>query len=313
MFQFTTTTIINGVNAVDVEGKPLLNSAGAPVARFSGDAKAFQVIGTGTFKKDGIASVYKRAYTAGVKEVATITLPATTAGKLLRLTVDVKLSGKTQSDYTNFYMESRQPLTVDIISTGTAAGDATEFARVLNGIKTEFGRSLFTAKANGTALELNARDDHQRFKLVKLEEVGDVPFTTINIPITQVALGTIKTKGVVGFGDDSWMLRTTILPTYENTRHFGTLRDERPVLGANYSQFTMKYMVKSGDDCVWDGDKKSVTTHVFWVAASQVAAFEAALKATFNDVETVVDTQVPTYESEPGGAVGSDDPASVTP
>ena len=40
MFQFTTTTIINGVNAVDVEGKPLLDSAGAPVARFSGNAKA---------------------------------------------------------------------------------------------------------------------------------------------------------------------------------------------------------------------------------------------------------------------------------
>ena len=71
----------------------------------------------------------------------------------------------------------------NIIKLSVKSGmDATEFATVLNGIKTEFGRSLFTAKAVSTRLELNARDDHQRFKLVKLEEVGDVPFTTINIP-----------------------------------------------------------------------------------------------------------------------------------
>ena len=146
MFLYTTTTIINSANAVDVMGNALLDNSGSPV-EYAGTATEFKVIGTGTYKKDNIQSV-ARAYTPGVKEVAKITVPQATSGNLLRLTVEVKLDGSVQSDYANLHM-IKQPLTVDIISSGTPATDAAEIAKVLNKIKTEYGRSLFVASASG--------------------------------------------------------------------------------------------------------------------------------------------------------------------
>ena len=281
MFQFTTTTLINSAYAVDVLGNSLLDNTGNPVARYKDNSGAsFTVVGTGTFVKGNIESVYKRSYAAGVKEQATLTVVQQTSGTILRLTVDVKLVGAAQSDYVNFSYQFKQPLTVDIVSTGTAADDATELAKVLNKIKTEFGRSLFTASASGAVVTFTARTNDQRFNSILLQKIGAVPLNTLTPEITQVAKGVVTVPGRTGFGDDAWMLKSVILPTYQNTRHFGTLKDERPVLGGNYSQYTLRYKVRAGEDGVWMADDKSVTTHVFWVAANQVAAFEAALETT---------------------------------
>ena len=81
MFLYTTTTIINAANAVDVQGNALLDNAGSPVARYAGTVTEFKVIGTGTFKASDIQAYIKRSYTAGVK-VATITVPAGTSGEI---------------------------------------------------------------------------------------------------------------------------------------------------------------------------------------------------------------------------------------
>lgn len=307
MFLYTTTTIINAANAVDVQGNALLDHAGAPVKRYAGTAKEFKVIGTGTFKASDIRSVYKRAYAAGVKEVATITVPGATSGDLLRLTVEVKLDGSVQSDYANFTYDFKQPLTVDILSSGTANTDAAELAKVLNKIKTEYGRSLFVASASGAVVTLTARTNDQRFKSVTLEKVGAVPLNTLNIPITSLATGTVTVKGKTGFGDDAWMLKSVMLPTYENTRHFGIIKDERPILGGNYSQYTLKLVTKAGEEGVFMGDDKSVTNHVFWVADSQVDDFETAVKAAFADLEVVGDDPSANTTSNPGGTPESND------
>ena len=313
MFLYTTTTIINAANAVDVQGNALLDNAGDPLARYVGTAEEFKVIGTGTFKASDIRSVYKRAYAAGVKEVATLTVPTATAKDLLRLTVEVKLDGSVQSDYANFTYDFKQPLTVDILSSGTAATDATELARVLNKIKTEYGRSLFVASPDGADVILTARTNDQRFKSVTLEKVGDVPLNSLSPTITHLATGVVDPSGKTGFGDDAWMLKSVMLPTYENTRHFGIIKDERPILGGNYSQYTLKLVTKAGEEGVFMGDDKSVTTHVFWVADSQVEDFEDALAITFADIEPVGDTPNQNYESNPGGAVGSNTDEQVIP
>lgn len=313
MFLYTTTTIINSANAVDVMGNALLDHEGNPLLRVDGDADAFTVIGTGTYKKDNIQSVYKRAYTAGVKEVATITVPTADAEDLLRLTVEVKLDGSSQSDYANFTYDFKQPVTVDIVSSGTAADDATELAKVLNKIKTEYGRSLFVASASGAVVTLTARTNDQRFKSITLEEVGEVSLNTLSPKITNLAKGTVTVPGKTGFGDDAWMLKSVMLPTYENTRHFGIIKDERPILGGNYSQYTLKYKVNAGEEGVFMGDDKSVTTHVFWVAENQVDTFEDAVTAVFADLEVVGDDPEQNFDSNPGGTPGNDDDPVVTP
>ena len=46
------------------------------------------------------------------------------------------------------------------------------------------------------------------------------------------------------------------------------IKDERPILGGNYSQYTLKLVTKAGEEGVFMGDDKSVTTHVFWVKAA---------------------------------------------
>jgi hypothetical protein len=308
MFEYTTTTIINGPYAVDASGNPLLDNTGAPIARVKNNAgKSVTIVGTGTYVKDNIKSIYKRPYAAGVKEVATLTVPSAAAKDLLRLTVKVKLDGTTQSDYANFTYDFRQPLTVDILSSGVATTDAGEFVKALNKIKAEYGRSLFVSTVSGAVITFTAKTNDQRFESIVLEKVGAVPLNTLSPDISVIATGSVTTAGKNGFGDDAWMLKSVIIPTYENTRVFGILKDERPVLGANYTQYTLKYVVPTDEYDVWNGSKQSVTNHVFWVAASQVSAFETAVSEVFHDIEAVSNNPANNFESEPGGETGSND------
>jgi hypothetical protein len=287
MFQYTKTTIINGQYAVDAQGNPLLDSAGLPVKKVqkASDDSSITVIGSGTFLKDNIKSIYKRPYEAGVKEEATLTvsLSGVNAGDILRLTVKVKLDGTTQSDYADF----RQPITVDIASSGTAATDAAEFVKVFNKLKAEYGRSLFTTSATAETITFKAKTNDQRFESIVLEKVGAVPSNTLTPEIKQLAVGSVSVPGKNGFGDDAWMLKSVVIPTLENTRVFGILKDEKPVLGGNYSQYTLKYEVMSDEYDIWNGNKVSVTNHVFWVAADQVTNFENTVLAVHSPIKSI--------------------------
>ena len=305
MFQFTTTTIINSNQAVDAQGNNLLDNAGADLTKFAGDTDKLRVFGTGIFKAENIKSVYKRASSVGVREVSTIVIPQKAAGTLLRLEVNVKLHGRVQSDYTSYNGDFSKPAVIDILATNDATADAAEFARLYNKLKTEYGYNMFTVKANAGTLTLTARENGQLLS-AELLEVGELGLKLIP-EITSLAKSTVTVSGKKGFGDTAHMLQSIAIPTYENTRHFGILKDERPIVGAAYTQFTLKYEVLSGEDDIWNSAKKATTTHVFWVIESQVAAFEAAVKLAFADVEPVTDVPGDNHESNPGGAVGSDD------
>lgn len=296
MFQFTTTTLINSQYAVDVHGDPLLDNSGTPVNRVFVEDDILTVIGTGRFLKDNIVSLFKRPYAAPTKAVSSLTVPASDAGTILRLTVLISLDGKTQSNYVNFNLDFEQPLSVDIASTGDAAQDAALFAKALNRLKIRYG-SIFVAKNVGSKITLTAREPEQRFKSIVLEKVGEL--VGYAPKLTVVATGAVDTVGVSGFGTDSWMVRSVIVPNGPNVSHFGTTKDERPVIGGNYSQYTLRYITKSGEDCVWDGEKKSVTTHVFWVRADLVSAFETevAKVTTVQPIDGTLPTPKPIIEA----------------
>ena len=275
MFHYTTQTVINNEYALDVFGKPKLDHLGVEVPRFAGTTDAFTVTGTGTYKKGNIEAVYKRAFTAGEREVAKITVLPKDAGTILRLTVVVKLQENTQSDYVNFSYDFKQPLTVEVTATGTVANDATALAKTLNKMKVEYGRSLFVASASGADLTLTVRYPEQHFESIVLEEVTPDAFAPI---ITSIATGEVTTPGHIGFGDDAWMLRAVELPSYENSRHFRPMKDEKPILGGKYSQYTLKYKVEIGEGMgVWGASNVSITNHVFWVKSDLVDAFEDAI------------------------------------
>ena len=311
MFQFTTTTIINSNQAVDAQGNHLLDNEGNDLTKFAGDADKLRVFGTGIFKSENIKSVYKRASSVGVREVSTIVIPQKAAGTLLRLEVNVKLHGRVQSDYTSYNGDFSKPAVIDILATNDAEADAVEFARLYNKLKTEYGYSMFTVKADAGTLTLTARENGQLLS-AELLEVGELGPKLIP-EITSLAKSTVTVSGKKGFGDTAHMLQSIAIPTYENTRHFGILKDERPIVGAAYTQFTLKYDVPFGEEGVWLANNRSVTTHVFWVIDSLADDFETEIVKAFPDVEEVTDDPEANFESNPGGAQGSDDPITPEP
>jgi hypothetical protein len=76
-------------------------------------------------------------------------------------------------------------------------------------------------------------------------------------------------------------MRNLRLPTAESSRWNALYQDDKPIVGATYTQYTLEYCVNRG---ILGGDAvgqevNSVTTHVFFVNQTVKEAFEAALTA----------------------------------
>lgn len=269
MYQFTTTNIIN--SSLDSNGS---------LAKFAGAATYFQVQRVGKFLSDNIVSVYKRPYTAGVKEVAKVRIPTITSGLVARLSIDIRLSEQTDSEYANAYLYFKKPVDVEIIASGTAATDATALAAAINKLKTVYGESYVVAAVIDTDyVQVTAVNFNQRIYAMKVEKEKASTNSIIQPEYEDVTAGTfsVTTAGALGFGDNDWMARRIMLPTAENTRYFGISKDERPILGGNYTQYTLKYKIEKSSADGINAEGYSITTHVFYVLSSLVTSFEAAL------------------------------------
>ena len=279
MYQFTTSTVIN--SALD---------SNKVTPKYSGDATKFVVTRVNTFKKDNILGVYKRAYEAGVKEVAKVTIGTATAGKVIRLSIEVRLAQQNaEADYANSYLWFRKPIVVEAISTGVAATDATALRKLLNKIKDRLGYSHIVATNSGAEITLTAKDHNQRFYSVKCEQESVSPNSIIEMEYAPVAGTTfvITTKGKQGFGDDLHMVKSVMVQTFENTKYLGSNSEGRPILGGNYSQFTIRYRVEKHVDEGITESGHSITTHVFWVKSDLADAFEAELSKTYPAIESL--------------------------
>jgi hypothetical protein len=279
MYQFSTQTIIN--SSLDSNGS---------TAKYSGSSTGLVVTRVGTFKKDNIVSIYKNPYAAGVKEVAKVRIPTVTSGKVIRLSLDVRLSQSTQSEYANSFLHFGKPVVVEIIASGTAGTDATSLVAQINGLKDRFGVSYVTAAVIDTDyVRVTATDNNQRFyNIVVSKELASYN-SIIQPEYEDVTAGTfsVTTAGKVGFGDDEYMIKSIMIPTYENTRHFGINKEERPILGGNYTQYTLRYVItKDGTDGIVGGGT-SITTHVFYVKSDLVTGFEAAIINAGKVIDTV--------------------------
>lgn len=278
MYQFTTTTIINSN----------LDSNGT-TAKYTGSATAFNVTRVNKFTANKIVSVYKRPYAAGVPEVAQVTVPTVTSGTVVRLTVDVRLSQQTDSEYANTYLYFKKPVVVEVLSTGTDTTTATALKNQINGLKDRYGFSYIKATTSGANIILTATNNNQRFWDIKVEKELASYNSLVQPEYSDITAGTfsVTTPGKVGFGDDEYMIKSIMLPTYENSRYFGTNKEERPIIGGNYTQYTLRYSItKDGQDGIVAGGT-SITTHVFYVSDALQAAFETELQKAFAGIVTV--------------------------
>ena len=290
MFQFTTTTVINSVNAKDYNGVDLLDGTGVVIPVVKGSATQLDIAKVGSFKKANITGLYKRPYTAGVLEQATVVVPQTASGKVLKLSVTINLSGATSSDYVSSTVEFDKNVIVEVVATNNAATDAASIVAQLNSFKNRFGLSYLSATIDTVDTDtiiLKAKDFSQRFASIKLVETA-MATNGLDIVETELATGTVTVAGKSGFGDDTWMIQSVVLPTAPNTSFFGTLKNERPELGGNYTQYTIHYSIDNPADLkgVFAG-AKSNTTHVLWVKAGLVAGVDAELVKLGITVETV--------------------------
>lgn len=279
MYQFVTTNIIN--SALDSNGS---------LAKYAGAATYFQVQRVGKFLTDNIVSIYKRPYTAGVKEVAKVQIPTIASGLVGRLTIDLRLSEQTDSEYANAYLYFKKPITVEIIASGTAATDAAAFVTQINKLKTVYGQSYVYAEVITTDyVQITCVNFNQRVKSMIVEKEKASTNSIIQPEYENVSGSTfsVTTAGALGFGDDDFMVRHIKIPTLDNTRYFGLDKDGRPVLGGNYTQYTLKYKVEKGMSDGIRAEGYSITTHVFYVLSSLVSAFEAEIIKTGKVIDTI--------------------------
>ena len=293
MFQFTTTTVINSA-------KDYTNPS---VELFKGDSKYFDVKRVNRFKVKNIRSVYKQDPVAQSNAKATIdmakvkeTLTANKATKgTFRVEIYVHLAQSNNNPlYSNTWVVKGRPWTFEFSATSTEEASAI-VDKVIKMI-TKF--KLFTmdteqlkATKEGTKLVLTAQDPYQIFSKVELQYFDPSIGTTTgcctprgeyapveNYGVTNV---TTITPGNEGFGTFEWIMRNLRLPTAEQTRWNALYQDDRPMVGATYTQYTLEYCENRGilgGDAVGE-ETKSVTTHVFFVNQAVKEQFEAALTA----------------------------------
>lgn len=293
MFQFTTTTVINSA-------KDYTNPS---VELFKGDSKYFDVKRVNRFKVKNIRSVYKQDPVAQSNAKATIdmakvkeTLTANKATKgTFRVEIYVHLAQSNNNPlYSNTWVVKGRPWTFEFSATSTEeAGNIVD--KIIKMI-TKF--KLFTmdteqlkATKESTKLVLTAQDPYQIFSKVELQYFDPSIGTTTGCctprgeyaPVGNYGVTNVVTitPGNEGFGTFEWIMRNLRLPTAEQTRWNALYQDDRPMVGATYTQYTLEYCENRGilgGDAVGE-ETKSVTTHVFFVNQTVKTQFEAALTA----------------------------------
>ena len=283
MFQFTTQTIINSENLVDIEGNPLVDNSGKNVERWSADENKIDILGVGTLQKKYITHVFHKEATDRVLEKAELKITGAVAkGDIVRLTITPSLRDKTDPEYVNSSLMFKHPQVIDI-EVVNPAKVAEELAKAIKGLRTEFGKSMFSVSGSGKVLTITAKDAHQRFAELKADKVEAPTGSLLSPKITNLGVGTIITHGKVGFGDYFWMTRRVVIPTSQNRSFFGIKQDERPIEGATYDQFTIHYASPTGIKDVNRGNYISEVTHVFWVKSDLVEDFLTVFNAVDNN------------------------------
>jgi len=277
MFQYTNTVVIN--SSLDSNGT---------LAKFSGASSVFTVTRVNKFAAANVLGCYKRAYSAGVKEVAQITVVNGTANKVVRLNIDIRLSDSTYSEYANTYLYFKKPVMVEVVGSGTASTDAAALIAAVNALKDRFGSQYVVATSGGGAvITLTATNFNQRFFSVtaEIETANSNSITQVDYVVN--ATGAVTVLGKLGFGDDVWMTSHIMMQTLDNARPFGTNKEERPIIGGNYTEYVIRYKVDKDYDDGIVSNEWSVTTHVFYVLSTLVSAFDSALSSASISVTTV--------------------------
>lgn len=295
MYQFTTEVIVNSITNQNGKTK----TAGSSAAQFN-------FLSAGTYKASN-SVVWKTAYIAPAKEAVNraLLIGTYTAGKVYRLAIDVKLSGTVQSDYANDFVIRNKQMFFEVVASTTTPNKANPGATLDTTTTTGMATALFNewtkdyvindfkyvtvTNPNAAELTIVCESEYQRVLTAQVQELaadslsGYNAFTVVDDLLAK-AKGSVTnatfTAGTQGFGTVNWITKNLRLPTIENLRFAAIGADERPTAGGTYNQYVIRKTTDRGDMggvSAMGQRVSSVTTSVFYVLSSVVAAFESAL------------------------------------
>ena len=266
MFQYTNTIVLNSLKD---------ELSGLDKVKFEGNV--LKVLRVNNFKKDNIVAIYKKeAEDAKAGSVTFATVPSV-EGKLYRINLYVRLSGSQNSYYSNDMVFKGRPFVYEYKG-GTSVDDIVDLIKNLNQL---YGDKFLKVEKSGSGIKFTG-DNYALFTIAKIEEFvqDNTVWPSINGGIwKEVAAGEI-TKCVNGFGTYDQILKDLRLPTMESRRWEAVNKEELPVPGTLYNQYTLDYCVERGilgTDAVGDM-VKSLTHHVFFVPQALATTFEAELE-----------------------------------
>lgn len=266
MFQYTNTIVLNSLKD---------ELSGLDKVKF--ESNVLKVLRVNDFKKDNIVAIYKKeAEDAKAGSVTFATVPSV-EGKLYRINLYVRLSGSQNSYYSNDMVFKGRPFVYEYKG-GTSVDAIVALIKNLNQL---YGDKFLKVEKSGSGIKFTG-DNYTLFTIAKIEEFvqDNTVWPSINGGIwKEVATGTID-KCINGFGTYDQILKDLRLPTMESRRWEAVNKEELPVPGTLYNQYTLDYCVERGilgTDAVGDM-VKSLTHHVFFVPQALATTFEAELE-----------------------------------
>lgn len=292
MFNFTTETIIN--SATQYAGVAADSDAGLPAGKTALWVKHVNkfivanptngIVGPTT--EDGTSGVttyssviYKRAASAASQSVLTVTIPTTVVGTIYRLGITITANGYPVGMFARDRVLYGKPFYIEVTATSTTASvSATALKNAWNTVFASY-ENFPVATTSGANLILTTTVPYLDFKSATLQSITFTTAGVENYPVDETLTVVSNTSGNPAFGDYTWLLRNSRLPTIDNYRPFGLNQEELPVVGASYNQYTFQYKTDRGTmgQSVVGQTGDSLTTHVLWVRSDLVTAFESAL------------------------------------
>lgn len=316
MFNWTTTTIINSLKDATT-GDDLVKvwSKAENGSGFSGSYPVIKIKRDYTFETRYITNVYKAVAKDPVKCKATIDFTKIVAklkalvdaGSISpqiygRLAFYIALEGSEESIYANDMYQKGKPFSIGFgpvtITKDSDEAALTKAAQAIvknlvkNATNSIYGKRLFeltVSSAADTSVVLEGTSEFQRFNFINVavddisEEVlvSDYNFFFENEDSGTSGI-TLNERGENSFGTYLYMIKNLQLPTVHNTKWLRLKEDEKPVVGAKYTQYIVNYCAPSMANpglTVVGQHNMSATTHVFWVNEAIVADFEKFLTA----------------------------------
>lgn len=297
MFNFTTTTFINDVSRVLKKGDELNYKDSEEQTAKVPDGQLWVKSNHLVFKKDTLlkedgtkVTVYKKAGCTGKPDKATLTLP--NDSNLHRLVLRVRPSMSDQDSYlSNSLVFKGKPFYVEFRGNDNVADLIKKYELLM--VETP----LILAEQTGKVLTLTTARPSLRLEVVEVQDLVKAEDTDAEYILPGQVKVWVSSNIVVttevgheDFGTYSQLTKDIVLPTWEHRRWATNQADEQPIPGALYSQYILRMCVNRG---VMGGDAvgevtKSLTSHVFWVKEDQITAWEAALVASFGELDLQV-------------------------